>query len=319
MNEIKKNIEKKFGSGVIVDPKDKVITEKDIIKTGSINLDTTLVIGGYPRGKIVEIFGKESSCKTTLALHAIKEAQDKFPKEDCVYIDTEYTFDKKYAEVIGIDTKKLIILEPGDAETALQIVEDLAERGGVSIIVIDSIAGMATKKEREGTMEDKDIGDKARLLSKAMRKITPLISEKKILLVLINQTRTNIGNIYSGPSETTPGGRAIPFHSTMRIKTQRISFISKGDKRVGIRTKVKAVKNKLGTQEAETQIDVIFGEGITREGEILAIAEEKGLVKRRGSWYSYEGENIAAGYDNTRKALKENKELRDKIVKKIYE
>ncbi len=312
-------IERQFGKGAIMklgESEKKV--EVNVIPTGSLALDIATGIGGLPRGRITEIFGAEASGKTTLALHMVAMAQKLGGV--AAYIDAEHALDVNYARKLGVNVDELLISQPDTGEQALEIAEVLARSGAVDIIVIDSVAALVPKAELEGEMDEQQVGLQARLMSKAMRKLTAAISKTNTAVVFINQTRMKIGmTSFGGPQETTPGGMALKFFATMRIEIRKIQTIKEGQETLGSRTKVKLVKNKLAPPFKEAEFDIYFGEGISREAELIDLGLAFGLMERSGAWYSYKGERLGQGRENVRRYLKENKALADEIELKIRE
>ncbi len=310
-------IEREFGRGTIMKLGEKPSLEVEVIPTGSIGLDHALGIGGFPRGRIIEIYGPEASGKTTLALHAIAEAQKM--GGIAAFIDAEHALDVQYAQALGVDVENLLISQPDTGEQALEIAETLVRSGAVDIIVIDSVAALVPRAEIEGDMGDTHVGLQARLMSQALRKLTAAVSKAKTLVVFINQTRMRIGGpvMYGAPSETTTGGMALKFYASVRLEIKRISSVKKGENVIGNRTKVKVVKNKLAPPFKEAVFDIFYGEGISKEGELLDIGEQLGLVVKSGSWYSYKDERLGQGRDNAINYLKTHPELRDKIEKEV--
>ncbi|MEJ5172611.1 MAG: recombinase RecA [Hydrogenothermaceae bacterium] len=313
-------IEKKYGKGSLMTLSSEGIKSVDVIPTGSITLDLATGIGGIPKGRVIEIYGPESSGKTTLTLHIIAEAQKKGGK--AVFIDAEHAFDPKYAKAIGVDLDDLIISQPDYGEQAIEIAETLVRSNAVDVIVIDSVAALVPKAEIEGDIEDSNVGLHARLMSKAMRVLKGAVNKSNTALILINQIREKVGVMFGNP-ETTTGGRAIKFFADMRMEVRKQDIKDAGE-RVGSRVKVKVVKNKLAPPFKEAEFDVIYGEGISKEGEILDLGEELGFIKKSGAWYSYkteEGEEIKLGQgrEKAREFLKQNPELREKLENLIKE
>lgn len=318
-----KSIQTKFGEGAIMKLGDAPKVSIGAIPTGSLGLDSALGIGGLPKGRIIEIFGPESSGKTTLALHVVGEAQKRGGV--CAYIDAEHAMDPDYAGKLGVKTAELLISQPDTGEQALEICESLVRSGKVDVIVIDSVAALTPKDEIEGDMGSHQVGKQARLMSQAMRKLTALVSRTKTIIIFINQIRMQIGVMFGNP-ETTTGGKALKFYSSVRLDIRRIASIKKGEEVVGSRTRVKVVKNKVASPFKQTEFDIIYGEGISLEGEMLALGEKMGIIKKSGAAYSYtpkDGpeEKLGRGYDATRQFLKdkENKKIRDAVLKDIKE
>lgn len=312
-------IERQFGKGAIMklgESEKKV--EVNVIPTGSIAVDIATGIGGIPRGRITEIFGAEASGKTTLALHMVAMAQKLGGV--AAYIDAEHALDVNYAKKLGVNVEELLISQPDTGEQALEIAEVLARSGAVDIIVIDSVAALVPKAELEGEMDEQQVGLQARLMSKAMRKLTAAISKTNTAVVFINQTRMKIGmTSFGGPQETTPGGMALKFFATLRIEIKKIQTIKEGQETLGNRTKVKIVKNKLAPPFKEAEFDIYFGEGISREAELIDLGLAFGIIERSGAWYSYKGERLGQGRENVRRYLRENKALADELELKIRE
>jgi recombination protein RecA len=312
-------IERQFGKGAIMklgEQEKKV--EVNVIPTGSLALDVATGIGGIPRGRITEIFGAEASGKTTLALHMVAEAQKLGGV--AAYIDAEHALDVNYARKLGVNVDELLISQPDTGEQALEIAEVLARSGAVDIIVVDSVAALVPKAELEGEMDEQQVGLQARLMSKAMRKLTAAISKTNTAVIFINQTRMKIGVMsFGGPQETTPGGMALKFFATMRMEIRRIQSIKEGQDTLGNRVKVKIVKNKLAPPFKEAEFDIYFGEGISREAELIDLGLAFNLIERSGAWYSYKGERLGQGKENVRKLLKENKDIADELERKIRE
>jgi recombination protein RecA len=318
-----KMIQTKFGEGAIMKMGDSPKVDVGVIPTGSLGLDAALGIGGVPRGRIVEIFGPESSGKTTLALHIVAEAQKKGGV--CAFIDAEHAMDPDYATKLGVKTDELLISQPDTGEQALEIAESLVRSGSIDVIVIDSVAALTPKDEIEGDMGAHHVGKQARLMSQALRKLTALVAKTNTVIIFINQIRMQIGVMFGSP-ETTTGGKALKFYSSIRIDIRRIAQIKKGEEVVGSRTRVKVVKNKVAAPFKQTEFDIIYGEGISLEGEMLALGERMGIIKKAGASYSYlpAGEakdeiKLGRGYDATRQILKdkEHKKTRDAILKEI--
>jgi len=306
-------IEKKYGKGAIMLLNQETLAaDVEIIKTGSVLLNIALGVGGIPRGRVVEIYGPEASGKTTLALHVIAESQKK--GGIAAFIDAEHALDPIYAGKIGVQIDKLLISQPSTAEEALDIVDTLVRSGAVDIVVLDSVAALVPRAELEGTIGDQIIGLQARLMSQALRKLTGFISKTRTVAIFVNQLRENIGSIY-GPTETTPGGRALKFYASVRIDVRKRDFIRITDSEIiGTKTRVKVVKNKVASPFKEVEIELIYGEGISREGEVLTLGENTGFIKRSGSWFSFEDYRLGQGRENARSFLKENPDISDKIL-----
>jgi len=308
-------IEKRFGKGSVMTFNSEAIKTVEAIPSGSLTLDLATGIGGIPRGRVTEIYGPESSGKTTLTLHIIAEAQKRGGK--AVFIDAEHAFDPKYAKAIGVNLEDLIISQPDYGEQALEIAETLIRSGVVDVVVIDSVAALVPKAELEGDIEDSNVGLHARLMSKAMRVLKGAVNKSNTALILINQIREKVGVMFGNP-ETTTGGRAIKFFADMRLEVRKKDLKDSGEK-VGSRVKVKVVKNKLAPPFKEAEFDVIYGEGISKEGELLDLGEELGIIKKSGAWYSYGEQKIGQGREKAREFLKHNPEIADEIEKKIRE
>ncbi len=310
------NIEKKFGKGAIMPLRAAESIKVDVISTGSLALDIATGIGGIPRGRIVEIFGVESSGKTTLALHVIAQAQ----KEGgvAVFIDAEHALDPKYARNLGVDVENLYVSQPDYGEQALEIAENLINSGAVDVIVIDSVAALVPKDELEGDMGEAQVGKQARLMSQALRKLKGIVHKSNTALIFINQIREKIGITYGNP-ETTPGGRALKFFSDMRLEVRRQGDIKEGNEKIGYRVKVKVVKNKLAPPFQEAEFDMIYGEGICKLCDLIDVAVAKGVITRSGSWYSYGEQRIGQGKEQAKRFLKENPDLALDIERKIRE
>lgn len=309
------SIEHRFGKGSIMKFSDRPkVTGSNTISTGSLSLDIALGIGGVPRGRIVEIFGPESSGKTTLALHMIAEAQKN--KGIAAFIDAEHALDPIYAKNIGINIDELIISQPDTGEQALEITESLVRSNAVDIIVIDSVAALVPKAEIEGDMGDASMGLQARLMSQALRKLTAIINKSRTTTVFVNQIREKIGIIFGNP-ETTPGGRALKFYSSIRLDIRKKASIKKNEANIGITVKVKVVKNKVAPPFQEADFDIIFGKGISKEGDILNLGYQYGILQKSGTWFSYNDMQLGQGKENTKTFLAENPELANEIEKKI--
>lgn len=311
-----KDIQIKFGEEAIMKLGDKPKVNVNAISTGSIGLDEALGVGGLPRGRIIEIFGPESSGKTTLALHVIAEAQKK--GGICAFIDAEHALDPDYARKIGVKLNELLVSQPDTGEQALEITESLVRSGKIDVVVIDSVAALTPKDEIEGDMGSYHVGKQARLMSQALRKLTAIVAKSKTIVVFINQIRMQIGVMFGNP-ETTPGGKALKFYTSVRLDIRRIAQIKKGDEVMGGRTRVKVVKNKVAAPFKVTEFDLMYNEGISHEGEILALGEKYDLIKKSGASYSYNDLPLGRGYDSARTFLKENKKVAEEILKKIKE
>ncbi len=307
-------IEKLFGKGSIMKLGERPPEEVPVISTGSLALDIALTIGGLPRGRVVEIYGPEASGKTTLALQVIAEAQKKGGA--AVFIDAEHALDIHYAAKIGVNTEELLISQPDTGEQALEITEHLVRSGAVDVIVIDSVAALVPRAEIEGEMGDQHMGLQARLMSQALRKLTATISKSMTTVIFINQIRQKIGVMFGNP-ETTTGGNALKFYASIRLDIRRISAIKDGQDVVGSRTRVKVVKNKLAPPFREAEFDLIFGEGISREGDIVDIGSDLGVIEKSGTWYSYNDARIGQGKENAKEYLKQHPEIAAEVEKKI--
>ncbi|MFC1721125.1 recombinase RecA [Patescibacteria group bacterium] len=309
-----KEIQTKFGEGAIMKLGEKPKVEVGSISTGSIGLDDALGIGGLPRGRVIEIFGPESSGKTTLSLHVVAEAQK--AGGVCAFIDAEHAMDPVYAKKLGVKTNELLISQPDNGEQALEIVESLVRSGKMDVIVVDSVAALTPRDEIEGDMGAHHVGKQARLMSQALRKLTAIVAKSKTVVIFINQIRMQIGVMFGNP-ETTPGGKALKFYTSVRIDIRRIAQIKKGDEVIGSRTRTKVVKNKVAAPFRQTEFDILYGEGISREGEMLALGEKLGIVSKAGASYSYGDIKLGRGYDTARKFLKENKKETSALLKEI--
>lgn len=310
------HIQKDFGQGSIMRLGDNAVEDVEVISTGSIGLDNALGVGGFPRGRIVEIFGPESSGKTTLALHAIAEAQKQ--GGIAALIDAEHAFDRFYAENLGVDTNNMLISQPDNGEQALEIAEQLINSGAIDIIVIDSVAALTPKAEIEGEMGDKNMGLQARLMSQAMRKLTRCVSRTRTTCIFINQLRDKIGIIFGSP-ETTTGGNALKFFASVRLDIRPTVTLKKNNEVVGRTVRVKVIKNKVAPPFRSAIFDIMFGEGISQEGEVVDLGVELGIVKKSGAWFSYDGRKIGQGRDAVKVYLSENPELFEEIKEKITE
>ena len=310
-------IEKDFGRGAVMRLGDtSAFGEVEVVPTGALSLDIALGLGGVPRGRVVEIYGPESSGKTTVSLHMAAEVQKR--GGIAAFIDAEHALDPKYAAGIGVDIDELYISQPDTGEQALEIAEMLVRSGAIDIIIIDSVAALVPKAEIDGEMGDSHIGLQARLMSQALRKLTPVVSKSRCIVVFINQLREKIGIMFGNP-ETTTGGRALKFYASVRLDVRRIDMIKSGGERIGNRTRVKVVKNKIAPPFKEAEFDIIYGTGISREGDILDLAAEIGVVGKSGSWYSYQGSRIAQGRDAAKIFLKEHPEIMAEAEAKVRE
>lgn len=314
LNNALAKIEKDFGRGAIMKLGDEKIEDVEVIPTGSIGLNYALGVGGYPRGRIIEIYGPESSGKTTLAIHAIAEAQK--AGGVAAIIDAEHAFDRFYAEKLGVDINNLLISQPDNGEQALEIAEQLIRSSAIDILVVDSVAALVPKSEIDGEMGDKNVGVQARLMSQAMRKLTGAISRTNTTCIFINQLREKIGVMF-GPSETTTGGNALKFYSSVRIDIRPSTAIKKNDTMLGKLTKVRVTKNKVAPPFRRCEFDIMFGEGISRTGEIIDLGVQLDIIKKSGSWFSYDGSKLAQGRDAAKDVLRDNPELADELEQKI--
>ena len=309
-------LEKSYGKGVVMKLGDKVVEDIDAIPTGSVGLDTVLGVGGYPRGRVVEIYGPESSGKTTLALHVIAEMQKL--GGTAAFIDAEHALDPTYAKRLGVDTDNLLISQPDTGEQALEITDMLVRSGSVDIVVVDSVAALTPKAEIEGEMGSSHMGLQARLMSQALRKLTANIKKTNTMVIFINQLRMKIGVMFGNP-ETTTGGNALKFYASVRLDIRRIGAIKKGDEILGNETRVKVLKNKVAPPFKKAEFQILYNQGISRESEVIDLGVELGLVEKAGAWYSVEGERIGQGKDNSRDYLIDNSEICKKIEVKIRE
>ena len=303
-------IEKDFGKGSIMRMGDEQIENVEVIPTGSVALDTALGVGGYPRGRIIEIYGPESSGKTTLAIHAIAEAQKQ--GGIAAFIDAEHAFDRFYAEKLGVDVDNLWISQPDNGEQALEIADQLIRSSAIDILVVDSVAALTPKKEIEGDMGDSAVGLQARLMSQALRKLTSTISKTNTCCIFINQLREKIGIMFGNP-ETTTGGNALKFYSSVRLDIRRVTSIKDGDQVIGNQVRVKIVKNKVAPPFRKAEFEITFGEGISKIGEIVDLGVQYGIIQKSGSWFSYNGTKLAQGRDATKAMIKDNPELAEEL------
>ncbi|MDP4181031.1 MAG: recombinase RecA [Bacillota bacterium] len=309
-------IEKQFGKGAVMKLGESTHMNIEVIPTGALGLDIALGVGGVPRGRIVEVYGPESSGKTTVALHIVAEAQK--AGGEAAFIDAEHALDPVYAKKLGVDIDNLIVSQPDTGEQALEIAEALVRSGAIDVIVIDSVAALVPKAEIDGEMGDAHVGLQARLMSQALRKLAGVISKSKTTAIFINQLREKVGIMFGNP-ETTPGGRALKFYASVRLDVRKIETIKQGSEMVGNRTKVKVVKNKVAPPFKEAEFDIVYGEGISREGNILDVAVNLDIVNKSGAWFSYNGQRIGQGRENSKQFLKENKELTKELESKIRE
>ena len=307
-------IEKQYGKGSIMKLGDKPKVSVDVIPTGSLTLDLALGVGGVPKGRVIEIYGPESSGKTTVALHIVAEAQKR--GGDAAFIDAEHALDPEYAKALGVDIDNLLISQPDTGEQALEIAEALVRSNALDVVVIDSVAALVPKAEIEGEMGDSHVGILARLMSQALRKLTGITAKTGTAVIFINQLREKVGVMYGNP-ETTPGGRALKFFSSVRLDVRRQEQIKNGTEVVGNKTRVRVVKNKVAPPFKEAEFDIMYGEGISKLGNILDVAVELDIIKKSGAWFSYNGERIAQGRDNTKKYMQENPEFAESIEKLV--
>ncbi|PZF79763.1 recombinase RecA [Jiangella anatolica] len=309
-------IERSFGKGSVMRLGEEARVPIEVIPTGAISLDVALGIGGLPRGRVIEIYGPESSGKTTVALHAVANAQRAGGVAG--FIDAEHALDPDYAKALGVDTDSLLVSQPDTGEQALEIADTLIRSGALDIIVIDSVAALVPKAEIEGEMGDSHVGLQARLMSQALRKIAGALSQSKTTAIFINQLREKIG-VFFGSPETTTGGKALKFYASVRLDVRRIETLKDGTDAVGNRTRVKVVKNKVAPPFKQAEFDIIYGEGISREGGLIDLGVEQSIVRKSGAWYTYEGDQLGQGKENARNFLKDNPDLADEIEKKIKE
>ena len=316
LDEALKKIERNFGKGSVMKLGEKVDTKISTVPSGSLALDVALGVGGYPRGRIIEVYGPESSGKTTVALHAIAEVQKKGGV--AAFIDAEHALDPKYAAALGVDIDELLLSQPDTGEQGLEIADALVSSGAVDIVVIDSVAALVPRAEIEGEMGDSHMGLQARLMSQALRKLSGSINKTKTIAIFINQVREKIGIMFGNP-ETTPGGRALKFYATIRLEVRRAEQIKSGTEIMGNRTKIKVVKNKVAPPFRTAEVDIMYGEGISQVGEIIDMASEKDIVNKSGAWYAYKGERIGQGRENAKKFLLEHPEMRAEIEKLVWD
>ena len=307
-------IEKQFGKGSVMKLGEVSAMNVEAIPTGSLSLDIALGIGGVPRGRVVEIFGPESSGKTTVALHVIAEAQKM--GGEAAFIDAEHALDPVYAKKLGVNIDNLIVSQPDTGEQALEVCEALVRSGAVDVVVVDSVAALVPKAEIDGEMGDAFVGLQARLMSQALRKLTGVINKSKTTVIFINQLREKVGIMFGNP-ETTPGGRALKFYSSVRLDVRKVETLKRADQVIGNRTKVKVVKNKVAPPFREAEFDIMYGEGISKEGNILDIASNLDIINKSGAWFSYEGQRLAQGRDNAKQYLKDNPKLMEEVEKKV--
>lgn len=314
LEQVLADIEKQFGKGAIMKLGERGARNIDVVSSGSIMIDQALGVGGYPKGRIVEIFGPESSGKTTIALHAIAEVQKIGGR--AAFIDAEHALDPVYAKKLGVDIDELLLSQPDTGEQALEICEALVRSEAMSIIVIDSVAALVPRAEIEGEMGDSHVGLQARLMSQALRKLSGVINKTNTICIFINQLREKVGVMFGNP-ETTPGGRALKFYSTIRMDVRRSEAIKVGSELIGNKTTVKVVKNKVAPPFKSAEVDIMYGEGISREGEVIDVASNMGIVDKSGAWFSYKGEKIGQGKENVKLFLKQNKDIFREIESKV--
>ena len=316
LEQVLLDIEKQFGKGSVMRLGDNEHVEVDTVPSGSISLDVALGIGGYPKGRIIEVYGPESSGKTTFALHAIAEVQKAGGR--AAFIDAEHALDPTYAAKIGVNINDLLLSQPDNGEQAVEICEALVRSGAIGIIVIDSVAALVPQAEIEGEMGDSHVGLQARLMSQALRKLSGIISKTNTVAIFINQLREKVGVMFGNP-EVTPGGRALKFYSSVRLEIRKGEQIKNGTDIVGNKTNIKVVKNKMAAPFKTCTIDIMYGEGISKTGELLDLASDAGIVEKSGAWYAYKGEKIGQGRDNAKEYLKKNEKVYDEINKKVRE
>lgn len=314
LDQVLADIEKQFGKGAVMKLGATEHREIDIIPSGSLSLDIALGIGGYPKGRIIEIYGPESSGKTTFALHAIAEAQKLGGR--VAFIDAEHSLDPQYAAKLGVNTSELLLSQPDNGEQALEICEALVRSGAISVVVIDSVAALVPQAEIEGEMGDSHVGLQARLMSQALRKLSGVINKTNTIAIFINQLREKVGVMFGNP-ETTPGGRALKFYSSVRLEIRRSEQIKDGSNIVGNKTNIKVVKNKMAPPFKTCSVDIMYGEGVSREGEIVDLASEAAIIEKSGSWYSYNGEKIGQGKENVKALLRAKPEMREELEEKV--
>ncbi|HHU54906.1 MAG TPA: recombinase RecA [Mollicutes bacterium] len=316
LNQVLKDIEKQFGKGSVMKLGDNEQQEIDVIPSGSIALDNALGIGGYPKGRIVEIYGPESSGKTTFALHAIAEAQKL--GGTVAFIDAEHSLDPQYASKLGVNINELLLSQPDNGEQALEICEALVRSGAISTIVIDSVAALVPKAEIEGEMGDSHMGLQARLMSQALRKLSGIINKTNTTAIFINQLREKVGVIFGNP-EVTPGGRALKFYSSVRLEIRRAEQIKQGADIIGNKTNIKVVKNKMAPPFKSCSVDIMYGLGVSSEGELVDLASDANIIEKSGAWYAYKGDKLGQGKENVKELLKSNPELKKEIEQKVRE
>ena len=316
LDQVLADIEKQFGKGAIMKLGGKNNMEIDVVPTGSLSLDIALGVGGYPKGRIVEIYGPESSGKTTFALHAIAEVQKLGGR--AAFIDAEHALDPVYAKKLGVNIDSLLLSQPDTGEQALEICDALVRSQAISIVVIDSVAALVPQAEIEGEMGDSHVGLQARLMSRALRKLSGTINKTNTIVIFINQLREKVGVMFGNP-ETTPGGRALKFYSSVRLEVRRAEQIKQGDAVIGNKTVINVVKNKVAPPFRTANVDIMYGEGVSKEGELVDLASDVSIIDKSGAWYSYNGEKIGQGKENVKALFKQNTELRDEIELKVRE
>ena len=316
LDDVLASLEKQFGKGAVMLLGDNHHAEVEVSSSGSLSLDLALGVGGYPKGRIIEIYGPESSGKTTFALHAIAEIQKQGGR--AAFIDAEHALDPVYAKNLGVNINELLLSQPDTGEQALEICEALVRSNAINIVVIDSVAALVPQAEIDGEMGDSHVGLQARLMSQALRKLSGTINKTKTIAIFINQLREKVGVMFGNP-ETTPGGRALKFYSSVRLDVRRSEAIKAGDAIIGNKTTIKVVKNKVAPPFKVATVDIMYGEGVSREGEIIDLGTEAGILEKTGAWYAYNGEKLGQGKENVKLLLKENTKLRDEIEKKIRE
>ncbi len=314
LDQVLLDIEKQFGKGAVMKLGDHEQRKIDVIPSGSISLDIALGIGGYPKGRIIEIYGPESSGKTTFALHAIAEAQKKGGR--AAFIDAEHSLDPKYAANLGVNIDELLLSQPDNGEQALEICEALVRSGAISVVVIDSVAALVPQAEIEGEMGDSHVGLQARLMSQALRKLSGVINKTNTICIFINQLREKVGVMFGNP-ETTPGGRALKFYASVRLEIRRSEQIKLGTDIAGNKTNIKVVKNKMAPPFKTCSVDIMYGEGVSVEGEIVDLASEAGILEKSGAWYAYNGEKLGQGKENVKELLKNNPKLKAELEQKV--
>lgn len=316
LDETLKQIQKMFGKGAVMKLGDREAVDVDVIPSGSLLLDEALGVGGYPKGRIIEIFGPESSGKTTLALHAIAECQKKGGR--AAFVDAEHAIDPVYAKHLGVNIDELILSQPDSGEQALEIVQMLADSGAISLIIVDSVAALVPQAELDGEMGDNSVGLQARLMSKAMRKLAGILNKKECAVIFINQLREKVGVMYGNP-ETTSGGRALKFYASIRVDIRRTEALKNGSDIIGNTVRVKIVKNKVAPPFKQCEMDIIYGEGISKESEILDRAVELDIIHKSGAWFEYKGNKIAQGRESAKNYIKENEDVQEELLAQIKE